>query len=576
MKTIGKTMKGLVAWIIVFMVVIATAVPSFATTTVPSDTVGGTGWTEVTTSSKTNVVIKGLTDGAKVELYQIIQTMYGENNNSLNHELVSNFETYLKNSGKLDGIDNSSAPKDVLKAYLALKAGNSDSNIGTNTDLESIFSGYLSESREPYQKSEAAIDGQVTFSDVAMGQYIAKVVEAGTSETKIYQLVSVEVEPSVGDDGKYYIKDSYEVQEKSSQLTINKDVAGNDKKETVSIGETIPYEVTFPIPVFGSDVVDKKIIIKDTMGKGLNYNGDLQIKGNGTTEIAGYTPIVTKGDNETTIITLTFDNDAYETLKNYESITLSYTATVNNEVVLGNEEIVNTVEITCDGKTKEDEVTHSTYAIVIDKYDGEDNTKLSGAEFEIYTKDQVENGELKDDAKPLKTVTTVSGGALFDGLAKDIYYVKESKAPEGYAIDPTLYEVDLTDAQTPNKTVTFTRTYEYTKDLDEATAAGYPFQARKDGQYGWYNDADEVVFVDPGQEEANWNKAYIKGITYDKIETSDGGTQALEIQVENNKGAQLPSTGGTGRTMFYVAGFILMVGAGVIFVTRKRMERKDR
>src|SRR5699024_74096 len=121
------------------------------------------------------------------------------------------------------------------------------------------------------------------------------------------------------------------------------------------------------------------------------------------------------------IITLTFNNTAYETLKNYESITLSYTATVNNEVVLGNNQIVNTAKITCDGKTVTDEVKHSTYAIVIDKYDGENGKKLTGAEFEIYDKNQVDsNGDLLPDAEPLDTVSTVSGSAIFDGLEKDI------------------------------------------------------------------------------------------------------------------------------------------------------------
>ena len=41
--------------------------------------------------------------------------------------------------------------------------------------------------------------------------------------------------------------------------------------------------------------------------------------------------------------------------------------------------------------------------------------------------------------------------------------------------------------------------------------------------------------------------------------------------VENNSGTQLPSTGGIGTTIFYVVGTILVIGAGVVLITRRRM-----
>ena len=42
-------------------------------------------------------------------------------------------------------------------------------------------------------------------------------------------------------------------------------------------------------------------------------------------------------------------------------------------------------------------------------------------------------------------------------------------------------------------------------------------------------------------------------------------------EVENNSGSELPSIGGIGTTMFYVIGAILVIGAGVVLVTRRRM-----
>ena len=43
------------------------------------------------------------------------------------------------------------------------------------------------------------------------------------------------------------------------------------------------------------------------------------------------------------------------------------------------------------------------------------------------------------------------------------------------------------------------------------------------------------------------------------------------VKVLNQSGTKLPSTGGMGTTVFYVVGGILVVGAVVLLVARKRM-----
>ena len=48
--------------------------------------------------------------------------------------------------------------------------------------------------------------------------------------------------------------------------------------------------------------------------------------------------------------------------------------------------------------------------------------------------------------------------------------------------------------------------------------------------------------------------------------------QRYEFQVANNTGTQLPSTGGIGTTIFYVVGAILVIGAGIVLITRRRMD----
>ena len=65
-------------------------------------------------------------------------------------------------------------------------------------------------------------------------------------------------------------------------------------------------------------------------------------------------------------------------------------------------------------------------------------------------------------------------------------------------------------------------------------------------------------------------KVVIKGAT--KEEDSTLAYTTVIAEVENKTGTELPSTGGIGTTIFYVIGGILVLGAAVLLVTRKRMD----
>lgn len=56
----------------------------------------------------------------------------------------------------------------------------------------------------------------------------------------------------------------------------------------------------------------------------------------------------------------------------------------------------------------------------------------------------------------------------------------------------------------------------------------------------------------------------------DKLHHVSGG-----VEVENQKGAILPTTGGMGTTIFYILGAILVIGAAVLLITRKRMSNEE-
>ena len=77
-----------------------------------------------------------------------------------------------------------------------------------------------------------------------------------------------------------------------------------------------------------------------------------------------------------------------------------------------------------------------------------------------------------------------------------------------------------------------------------------------------YNKLGSLVEVEIKDAD---NSATVEDDTYVK-----GG-----IEVENKAGSLLPSTGGMGTTLIYIAGAVLVIGAGVLLVVRRRMNAEQ-
>jgi LPXTG-motif cell wall-anchored protein len=126
------------------------------------------------------------------------------------------------------------------------------------------------------------------------------------------------------------------------------------------------------------------------------------------------------------------------------------------------------------------------------------------------------------EGKKVTVITGEDGKISLKGLKAGRYTIKETKAPEGYNVDPTTYIVELGLSDNGFATAKIVKTYD--------------------------NPKDSFAF--------------------------DDNTATAKVTVDNKSGATLPGTGGIGTVIFYVLGSILVVGSGIVLISRKRMENK--
>ena len=162
-----------------------------------------------------------------------------------------------------------------------------------------------------------------------------------------------------------------------------------------------------------------------------------------------------------------------------------------------------------------------TYTTDDPNAEGMDQSKYESTTIK-YAKTPTTNTITKTDTVTYTGTVGADGVLRFTGLAAGDYTITELKAPAGYNLLETPIKV----------TIGFT-----------APAEGAASQ-----DCTWTYTGTDIV----------------------------NGTNVNKITIENQAGAELPSTGGMGTTIFYVLGSILVVGAVVLLVTKKRMSASDK
>ena len=326
---------------------------------------------------------------------------------------------------------------------------------------------------------------------------------------------------------------------------------GTDEKKAgnFGIGDTVTYQLTSKVPdMTGYNSYTFKFT--DTLSKGLDLKAILSVKVGDTELKAGktgdntYLPTYTTNDNGTHTLTISF-NEFYNNFKNRtgETITVVYTATLNKNAVIGMNPNTNKAVVEYSNDPKSDGTGTSepsivdvhTFNFTIFKYylKGETQTGLANAEFELYKANEagdaadtnakiniVDEGNgvyrqaTADEAKATdftsaKIVSDADGKVLVKGLDAGTYYLRETKAPDGY-----------------NKLLS---------DIKVVIKANYDTTTGKLTNY-------TVTYTYNG-----------KPIT---VTNTDKSTSP-EVPVENKTGAQLPSTGSKGALMVTLAGIVL-------------------
>ena len=317
-------------------------------------------------------------------------------------------------------------------------------------------------------------------------------------------------------------KPAQTIAEKNPEDTIEKKVQEDSTlawgtSNDAQVGDTVHFKSIAKVEPY-----TRNVYIHDTMDSGLTFTtGSIKVYvGNDSTETelnSGYYEVLSAAQEGDTF-TIQIKDSYITTLSATTYLTVTYDAVLNENAISSTPAIVdqkNKTTITYgDKQSVNSETTTTTHKFEIKKHNSSD-TVLAGAHFKLY----------------IKTADAVE--------AKDATYdeVKVIK------IDDNNYRV-----ATANETA---------NAVDIITVASGNIVV-------WGVDSD-TYYLEETVAPNGYNRLA------DKQEVTVAAANNTVADVLNQTGAELPSTGGMGTTIFYIIGAILVIGAGVVLVTRRRM-----
>lgn len=329
--------------------------------------------------------------------------------------------------------------------------------------------------------------------------------------------------------------DSVQINEKNAKPSINKKVWEDSKGQyvdgeefaTIDVSDEIKYQLTVNTGT-GSGLgtgVDADYVITDALPAGITFIDDSVTIGDWNAETDYNVNYVA----ETNTLTITLHQSKLATIGENHDIVIEYKADADGELSMGDLH-TNTVTLSYKQQKVSDSASVKTYGLggtadgtpTITKVDGDNNeTKLPGVKFVLqnnttgkfatFNSAHYLTGWVDNQQKATPLVTDENGNIFAYGLDADTYILTETETLPGYNL--------LNDTITADIDVDGNVTYQYTSEVDD-----------------------------------------------DDPNTNAGSS----IMIENHAGSLLPSTGGMGTTALYAVGAVLVVGAGVTLVVRRR------
>ncbi len=307
-----------------------------------------------------------------------------------------------------------------------------------------------------------------------------------------------------------------EIEDKNPAPSVDKNIVEGEtqtKENDVNIGDTVNYEITVTLQPGAQNYV-----LHDALSEGLTLDAESIVVSIAAENYTLKTDDFAEGD--TCDFEIAFTKEYLDTITEETVVTVTYSAVLNENAVTEAEGNTNEVKLVYGEnnnlETDPVKTVTKTYEFDIVKTTS-DATVLDGAIFELYDENDAKvelvdlgNGNYRVATEDDETTTTTiaAGVANIYGVDAGSYYLKETVAPTGY----NAVKDDIAVVVTANNNAT----------------------------------------IETVEEVEKWSK---------------GG-----IQVINKTGAELPETGGIGTTIFYVVGALLVVGAVIVLVAKRRMK----
>jgi LPXTG-motif cell wall-anchored protein len=442
--------------------------------------------------------------------------------------------------------------------------------------------------------------GEATLANAEPGIYMAlvKPVDVDTVYNPIF--VSVDFNGANNQAASTYADSTA----KKSTLTLKKTAANaddynGDNGQTAAVGDVISYTVKATIPAYGAVYTNPYFAVKDTLVDLTLDTTSIKVDGDSSSSNWSVTQSSASG------YTIEFAASYLKTIKTATEVTITYNATVattakkiineeSNDVMI---EFSHDPSNENDHDVKKDTTQHYTFSIDAEGLSG--YTTLEGekgsevvkigkdangdpinqtTEYSKITKENSWTGPLdgaqfglwkndKCEGEAFKTATTDAAGRMnFAGLDAGTYYLKEISAPAGFVTNSDIHTIVLTaEVDKVNVTEYWNGTGWVSSNNDAGTLKSATYETEILKSYSVKIDGvDVATYTFTNASTSNSNE--IKWTTLDPVE--------LPCQLVNTQGVELPHTGGIGTTIFYILGGLLVVGAAIILVARRKADEK--